>query len=292
VLDPSAYLSFLAQALEEDVGRGDRTTMALVPAGAEGAADLVSHESGVLAGPSLVEPLVRILDPGARVEELVADGSAVGEGTVVAAIRGKARAILGAERTALNVVRHLSGVATHARRFVDAVRGFKVRVLDTRKTTPGWRDLEKYAVRCGGAENHRARLDDAALVKENHLIEAFGSTGPAAIREAVARLRTSLPRGMPLLVEAEDQAEVEAAAEAGADVVLLDGFDVDGLRRAVAWVQALAPPRPLLEATGGITLEAVRAVAETGVDRISVGAITHSAPALDLSIRHRARPPA
>ena len=292
MLDPSAYLSFLAQALEEDVGRGDRTTLALVPTGTDGTADLVSHESGVLAGLSLVEPLVRILDPGASVQGLVADGAAVRDGTVIATIHGKARAILGAERTALNIVRHLSGVATHARRFVDAVRGLKVVVLDTRKTTPGWRDLEKYAVRCGGAENHRARLDDAALVKENHLIEAFGRTGPAAIREAVAKLRTSLPKGMPLLVEAEDQAEVEAAAKAGADVVLLDGFGLDGLRRAVAWVRALPSPRPLLEATGGITLETVRAVAGTGVDRISVGAITHSAPALDLSIRHRARPSA
>ena len=289
---PSAHLPFLAQALEEDLGAGDRTTLALVAADARGTADLVSHESGVLAGVGLVEPLVRILDPDATVEILVPDGTDVVEGTVAAVIRGKARAILGAERTALNVVRRLSGIATLSRRFVRAVAGLPVRILDTRKTTPNWRGLEKYAVVCGGAENHRMRLDDAAMVKENHLIEAFGRTGPDAIESAVRRLRAALPKGMTVFVEAEDQREVEAAAKSGADVVMLDGFDVQGLRRAVAFVRSLPPPRPVLEATGGVTLATVRAIAETGVDRISVGALTHSAPALDLSIRHRPKSPA
>ena len=289
MLDASAHRKFLTHALEEDLGHGDPTTLALVPEGARATADLVAREAGVVAGLPLVEPLVRILDPEARVECAVKDGEAVPAGAVLATVRGRARAVLSAERTALNVVRRLSGVATLARRFVDAVSGFPVEIVDTRKTTPGWRDLEKYAVTCGGAKNHRLRLDDAAMVKENHLLEAFGRTGPDAVRAGVARVRAAIPQGMRLYVEVEDEAEMRAAVGAGADVVMLDGWDSAALTRAVAWVAGRPAPRPLLEATGGITLDTVRAVAATGVDRISVGALTHSAPALDLSLVHRPR---
>lgn len=287
MIDPAPHLPFLAMALEEDLGSGDRTTRALVHETRGTTADLLGRADGVLCGLPFLEALVRILDPDATVKVLVEDGARLSDGLRVATVRGKARAVLGSERTALNVIRHLSGIATLSARFVEAVRGLPVKILDTRKTTPGWRDLEKYAVRCGGAENHRRRLDDAAMIKENHLIAAFGRTGPAAIAEAVRRVRTALPPGVPLCVEVEDHDELLAVIEERVDVVMLDGFDLDGLRRAVARVRALPGPRPLLEATGGITLATVRAIAETGVDRISVGALTHSAPALDLSIRHR-----
>jgi nicotinate-nucleotide pyrophosphorylase (carboxylating) len=288
MLDPAPYLPFLANALAEDLGRGDVTAGTLVPEDAQSTADLVAKADGVLAGLPLLEPAVRILDPDASVEPRAQDGERVADGQVLAVIRGRSRAILGSERTALNVLRHLSGVASLARRFVDAVAGLPVTVLDTRKTTPGWRDLEKYAVRCGGARNHRQRLDDGAMLKENHLLAAFGRTGPAPIGEAVRRLRRGLPAGVPLCVEVETLEELAAVGDEGADVVMLDGFSLEDLRRAVAWARA-RPRRPALEATGGITLDNVRAIAETGVDRVSVGAMTHSAPALDLSIRHRPR---
>jgi nicotinate-nucleotide pyrophosphorylase (carboxylating) len=285
-LDPTPYLSLLATALAEDLGRGDPTSLAIVPASATTVADLVAVGAGVACGIPLVEPLVRIHDPDATVETLVPDGTAVGERTPVAVVRGRSRAVLGAERTALNFVRRLSGIATLTARFVAAVHGLPVAILDTRKTTPGWRELEKYAVRCGGGVNHRLRLDDAAMIKENHLIAAFGRTGPAAIAEGVRRARRELPAGMRLHVEVETYDELEAVVDEGVDVVMLDGWSIEDLRRAVALVKGRAK-RPLLEATGGVSLETVRRIAETGVDRISVGALTHSAPALDLSMRHR-----
>ena len=288
-LDPAPYLPFLANALAEDLGKGDATTRALVPEGATTVADLLAKQDGVLAGVALLEPTIRILDPDATVEAVAKDGDRVKPGQRLATVRGRSRAVLGSERTALNVLRKLSGVATLTARFVAAVGDLPVEILDTRKTTPGWRDLEKYAVRCGGGHNHRLRLDDGAMVKENHLMAAFGRTGPTALAEAVRRLRAALPAGFPLCIEVEDAAELEAVADEGLEVILLDNFDVGGLRRAVAYVRSRPGPHPKLEATGGVTLESVRGIAETGVDRISIGALTHSAPALDLSIRHRAR---
>lgn len=289
MLDITPHLPLLATALAEDLGKGDVTSTALVPEGTRGTADLVAKEAGTLCGIPLVEPLVRILDPDASVEVVTGDGSRVADGDVLAVIRGRARAILATERTALNFVRRLSGIATTTARYVSAVAGLPVTVYDTRKTTPGWRDLEKYAVRCGGGSNHRMRLDDAAMIKENHLVEAFGRTGPAAVAEAVRRARAACPPGTPLLVEVETEAELEAIADEAVDVVMLDGWPLDALARAVAFVRAKGPPRPLVEATGGVTLDNVRAIAETGVDRVSVGALTHAAPALDLSVRHRPR---
>jgi nicotinate-nucleotide pyrophosphorylase (carboxylating) len=287
MMDPTPFLPFLATALEEDLGNGDRTSMALVPETRRTTADLVGRANGVLCGLPFLEALVRILDPGAGVETFLEDGAALSDGVVAATVQGRARAVLGSERTALNVIRRLSGIATLASRFVAEVAGLPVKILDTRKTTPGWRELEKYAVRCGGAENHRRRLDDAAMLKENHLLAAFGRTGPAAIAEAIRRLRANLPDDFPIYVEVENDEELAAVVDERVDVIMLDGFDLAGLARAVALVRARKAPRPLLEATGGVTLETVRAIAMTGVDRISVGALTHSAPALDLSMRHR-----
>jgi nicotinate-nucleotide pyrophosphorylase (carboxylating) len=285
VLHPDAHLPLLDAALREDAAEHDLTTRALVPEEAQGSAEVVAKERGVLAGLPLVAPLLRQLDPTGAVEALAQDGDEVAPGTRVAVLRARSRALLAAERPALNFLRHLSGVATLTARFVEAVAGTRARILDTRKTTPGWRDLEKHAVRCGGGENHRMRLDDAAMLKENHLLASVGRTGPAAIAAAVERLRTALPPDVPLHVEVESLEELEAVLPLRPDVVMLDGLDLGDVRRAVVRVRASAEPRPLVEATGGVTLENVEALAATGVDRISVGALTHSAPALDLSMR-------
>lgn len=290
-MGPALDPRFLDWILAEDLGAGDATTEAVVPADAVTVADVLAKADGVLCGIEVFEPLLRRLDPAGRVEVLVRDGATVAPGQRLATIRGRARAVLSTERTALNVARHLSGIATLTAAFVAAVAGLPTTIHDTRKTLPGWRELEKYAVRCGGGRNHRMRLDDAAMVKENHLLTGLGRTGPEAIVEAVARIRRAHPTGLPVYVEVEDRAELEAVLALGAglaaDVVMLDNFPLDDLRRAVAWVRSRPAPRPRLEATGGVTLSTVRAIAETGVDRISVGALTHSAPALDLSVRHR-----
>jgi nicotinate-nucleotide pyrophosphorylase (carboxylating) len=285
VLDPDAHLGLLDAALREDAAERDLTTEALVPADARGTAEVVCRERGVLAGLPLLPPLLRRLDPTGTVEALAQDGEEAGPGAVVARLRARSRALLAVERTALNVLRRLSGVATLTARYVEAVAGTGAKVYDTRKTTPGWRELEKHAVRCGGGENHRMRLDDAAMLKENHLLASEGTTGPAAVGRAVARLRETLPEGVPLCVEVESVEELEAALPHRPDVVMLDGFDLGDVRRAVRLVRASGEPRPLVEATGGITLENVAAFAAAGVDRVSVGALTHSAPALDLSMR-------
>lgn len=285
---PTYAPAFLDWVLGEDLGAGDATTEAIVPADATTVADVVAKAPGVLCGIGVFAPLVARLDPRASVEVLVGDGARVAPGQRLATVRGLARAVLSTERTALNVARHLSGVATLTAAFVAAVAGLPVEVLDTRKTTPGWRDLEKHAVRCGGGRNHRMRLDDAAMIKENHLLTGLGRTGPAALVEALRRVHAARPT-LPLCVEVEDLDELDAllAAPVRADVVMLDNFALDDLRRAVERVRARPAPRPRVEATGGLTLETVRAVAATGVDRVSVGALTHSAPALDLSVRHR-----
>jgi nicotinate-nucleotide pyrophosphorylase (carboxylating) len=241
----------------------------------------------VLAGLPLAGPVFRSLDPDADVTCHLEDGERVAAGSRVLTVRGLARAVLSGERTALNLLCHLSGVATLTAAFVEAAMATGVRILDTRKTLPGWRALEKYAVCCGGGENHRMDLADAAMVKENHLYAAFGRTGPDAIREAVTRCKAALPEGLPLYVEVENHEELEAAASAGASVLMLDGFDLGDIRRAVKTVRGLPPPRPELEVTGGVTLENVAAFAAAGAQRISIGALTHSAPALDLHLRVR-----
>jgi len=259
-------------ALAEDLGDGDVTTEATVDADATGGADLVVKEPGVVCGLAVAEAVFRAVDPELRFERLVEEGASVAAGTAVARVAGPERAILTGERTALNFLARLSGIATLTRRYVDAVDGTGAAILDTRKTTPGLRALEKHAVATGGGRNHRFGLDDGVLVKDNHL-RAAGS-----VESAVERLRAATP--LPIEVECDTLEQVSEALAAGAEAILLDNMIPDQLRAAVA----LARGRARLEASGGVTLENVRDVAETGVDEISVGALTHSARSLDVSL--------
>ena len=274
-LDTAALAAVVRAALEEDRAFADVTTLATVPADRQAGAALVARTPGVVAGIALAVEAFRQIDPTVRVEVAVHDGEAVERGTVVAAIEGPARAILSAERVALNFVQRLSGVATLTARYVAAVQGTRAEIVDTRKTTPGWRDLEKYAVRCGGGSNHRRDLSDAVLIKDNHLAACDGE-----VRIAVARAKAMAPEGMVVQVECDTLEQVDAALAASAHGVLLDNMSLEDLRESVLTCVG----RCFTEASGGVTLETVRAIAETGVDRISVGALTHSAPALDLAL--------
>jgi len=262
-------------ALQEDVGRGDVTTRVALASGLEGSALILAEADCVVAGVFLVPLVYERCDPRLEVEVLVADGADVTPGAAVARMRGPIASVLTGERVALNFVQHLSGVATLTRRFVDAVRGTSAAIVDTRKTVPGLRLLEKHAVRLGGGVNHRFGLDDGILIKNTHV--ALGG-GTAAV---VARARHAAPLGLRVQVECRSRAEVEAALAAGADALLLDNQTVDEVRALVGLVDGRVP----VEVSGGITLESVRAYAETGVDRISVGALTHSAPAVALHLR-------
>ena len=259
-------------ALAEDIGAGDVTTDATVRVDAVGVADLLVKEAGVVCGLHVAETTFRALDPDIRFDALASDGDVVEPPAVVARISGSERAILTGERVALNFLGRLSGIATLTHRYVDAVEGTGAAVLDTRKTTPGLRELEKYAVVCGGGRNHRFGLDDAVLVKDNHL-RAAGSV-PAAVE--LVRAASALP----IEVECDTLEQVAEALAGGVDAILLDNMTHDQLRAAVA----LAKGRVRLEASGGVTLDTIRAVAETGVDEISVGALTHSARSLDVSL--------
>ncbi len=269
-LDPAELAAAIDAALAEDVGRGDLTTQATCPADARLEVDMVARQDLVAAGmPALVEILAR-LAADAKVSVLAADGSRVGAGTVMARIEGPAEGLLTAERTALNMVQFLSGIATITRAYVDAIDGTGAVLLDTRKTVPGLRALSKYAVRAGGGTNHRMRLDDGVLIKDNHIAAADG------VGEAVGLAkRAGLDR---VQVECDTIEQVEEALAAGADRLLLDNMPPQTLRSAVDIVGGRVP----LEASGGVTLETIRAIAETGVDYISVGAITQSAPSVDI----------
>jgi nicotinate-nucleotide pyrophosphorylase (carboxylating) len=264
--------AIVARALEEDVGTGDVTTNATVPPGTRARARITQKQPGVVFGLDAAEATFRTLDPDARFTRLAPEGE-WREGGPVHEIEGSAAALLTAERTALNFLQRLSGIASLTARYVDAVAGTGARVLDTRKTTPGLRMLEKAAVAAGGGTNHRAGLYDAILIKENHAAMAGGVS--AAVRAA----RAAAP-GVPLEVECRDLGEVDEALEAGAPRLLLDNMTPDRLREVVARVGGRAE----LEASGGLTLETIRAHAASGVHFVSVGAITHSAPALDLSL--------
>ncbi len=263
----------VARALQEDLGTGDVTTAATVPEDARARAVITQKAPGVVFGLEVAEAVFAALDPEVRARRLRPEGEWRDGGDVLA-VEGRARALLSAERTALNFLARLSGVATQAARYVRAVEEIGgARILDTRKTTPGLRSLEKAAVRAGGAVNHRAGLYDAILIKENHATMAGG------IGEAVARARAAAPE-LPLEVECRTLGEVSEALAAGAPRILLDNMTPSGLREAVGAVAGRAE----LEASGGVTLETVREIAATGVDFVSVGALTHSAPALDLSL--------
>ncbi len=262
-------------ALSEDVGSGDVTTGATVPEDALARAKIVQKAPGTIYGFEVTEAVLAQLDPDASCERLVQEGIWREDGGPVMVVEGRARALLTGERTALNFLAHLSGVATMAARAARAVEGTGARVLDTRKTTPGMRALEKAAVAAGGASNHRAGLYDAVLIKENHIAAAGG------IAQAVERVRAAAPElGDTLEVEVRNPREIEEALTAKAPKLLLDNMDDAQLRAAVAQVGGRAE----LEASGGVTLETLRARAETGVEWVSMGALTHSAPALDLSL--------
>jgi len=262
-------------ALAEDLGRaGDITALACIDADARLEATFGARKAGTIAGLARARLAILALDPEAKFKAKVSDGDQVKAGAVLARVSANARALLSAERTALNLLGRLSGVATLTRTYVDAVAGTTARITDTRKTTPGLRALEKYAVRCGGALNHRFGLDDAILIKDNH-VAACGGVG-----EAIRRARAFAGHLVKVECEVDSLAQLVEALDAGPDVVMLDNFSLKNLRIAVG----MTAGRVVLEASGGVTLETVRDIAETGVDVISVGALTHSASVLDIGL--------
>jgi nicotinate-nucleotide pyrophosphorylase (carboxylating) len=276
-LDPAEVDRVIRAALEEDLRYGpDVTSAATAPAYARAAAEVVAREPGVLAG---LPVALAVLDaagiPPEAAEPLGADGDRISAGTAVLRIQAPLRPLLGAERTLLNVLTHLSGIATATRAWADALAGTGCAVRDTRKTLPGLRQLEKYAVRCGGGLNHRMGLGDAALIKDNHVAAAGG------VAQAIKAVRAAAP-GLPLEVECDDLDQVQEALDAGAELILLDNMGLAALRAAVGLARGY--PSVRLEASGGLRLDQARAVAETGVDFVSVGALTHSSPALDLGL--------
>jgi nicotinate-nucleotide pyrophosphorylase (carboxylating) len=280
--EQTAFEQLARWALEEDLGSaGDLTSQAVIPPDLDGKAVLVARSPGVLAGLPAAVGVFALVDPGLTFEAHREDGAALQPNDRLLTVSGRMRSILAGERTALNFLQRLSGVATQTRHYVDAVAGLPCRVLDTRKTTPGWRLLEKYAVRCGGGSNHRMGLSDGLLIKDNHLA-ALG-TGPAVVHEAVRLARERYGTGVPLEIEVDDLEQLNVALAAGPDIVLLDNMTPDQLREAVRRRNATAPG-VLLEASGGVTLATIRPIAEAGVDRISVGALTHSATALDIAL--------
>ncbi|MCX8125785.1 MAG: carboxylating nicotinate-nucleotide diphosphorylase [Dehalococcoidia bacterium] len=264
-------------ALAEDLGRGDITTDTLIPPAWRGKGALLVKAPGILAGIRIAARVFRKVDPDTKLRVLVRDGSTVRPGDIVGTVTGPYASILKAERVALNFLQRLSGVATETARYVEAVKGLPVKILDTRKTTPGMRLLEKYAVRMGGGINHRLDLSDGILIKDNH-ISALKKQG-LSLEEIIARAKKNRRR-LKVEIEVTSVAEAIRAAEAGADIIMLDNMDLTEMRRAVEAGKGKA----MVEASGGMTLDRVRAVAETGVDFISIGAITHSARALDISL--------
>jgi nicotinate-nucleotide pyrophosphorylase (carboxylating) len=287
--ETAACCRLIELALQEDLGReptwrGDITSFILIPPGYNGRAVFVARSPGVLAGLPAAALVCGALDERLRLEAFLEDGAPVEAGTRIAAVSGPVAGILTAERTALNFLQRLSGVATLTRRYVDAVAGLPCQILDTRKTTPGWRLLEKYAVRCGGGHNHRVGLYDMVLIKDNHL----AATGKRwKIADAVRLGRKEplgvLARSVPVEIEVDTLAQFDEALAARPDMILLDNMSLEQMREAVRRRNAVAPGVQL-EASGGVNLQTVRAIAETGVDRISVGALTHSAPALDIAL--------
>jgi nicotinate-nucleotide pyrophosphorylase (carboxylating) len=263
------------RALVEDGAYHDITTIATVLSNRRARGTLVARQSGVVAGIPLALEAFRLVDPKVSIRIDVEDGIRIEANHPLLFVTGHAREILSAERVALNFIGRLSGIATLTSRYVDAIRETKARIVDTRKTTPGWRKLEKYAVRAGGGLNHRMDLSTGVLIKDNHLAAVDGDIGLA-----VRRAREKAPAGMRIEVECERPEQVEAAVAAGADIIMLDNMHVTTMRECVQLVNG----RAVVEASGGVTLESVRAVALTGVDWISIGALTHSAPAFDVSL--------
>jgi len=267
--------ALIGLALREDIGDGDITTTSIIRSPVKAAARLIAQQRLVLAGLDIVQRVFEKLDPEVKVRKNRDDGEAVGQGEVLLEIEGAVAALLAGERIALNFIQRLSGIATLTESFVARVRSYPVKICDTRKTTPGWRALEKYAVKMGGGTNHRIGLFDAVLIKDNH-IKAAGS-----IAEAVRRVKGKLPAGFPIEVETRTLEEVREALSSGVNTIMLDNMSTPMMREAVA----LIDKRALIEASGNARLETVEEIAATGVDFISVGALTHSAPAADMSLK-------
>jgi nicotinate-nucleotide pyrophosphorylase (carboxylating) len=265
-------------ALADDCAWGDVTTQALIPPDAAGKATIMAKSPGVLAGLDVARTVFERVDHSLAFRAILSDGARLQPGAGIAVVEGRVAGILRAERVALNFLQRLSGIATETGRYVEAVSGTGARIVDTRKTTPGLRFLEKYAIRAGGGHNHRVHLGDGILVKDNHLT-ALRARG-VGLKEAVALARKNAPHTLKIEVEVTSVEEAVEAVEAGADIVMLDNMTVDDMRRAVVRVKG----RVMLEASGGVALGNVRAIAETGVDLISVGALTHSVKALDISL--------
>jgi len=267
-------LEIISRALAEDIGSGDITSEWTIPADLRLRGDLLVKQVGVIAGLEVAALVFATVDPAIQFTPLANDGDRVTRGTVVARVSGPARSILTAERTALNFLQRMSGIATDTRRFVDAVSGTRAVILDTRKTCPGLRLLDKWAVRLGGAQNHRTGLYDMVLIKDNHIAAAGGIT------QAVKRVRERIPRGILVEVEVKTLAELDEALALGVDRIMLDNMNLDDIREAVRRAQG----RVKLEVSGGVSLSTVTKIAATGVDYISVGALTHSPQALDISL--------
>jgi len=268
----------IERALAEDLGQGDVTTEALVSDDEQGKASITAKARGIIAGTEVAKQVFLKIDPQLKVDILVDDGVEVRPKNVIARIEGKCASILKAERVALNFLQHLSGIASETARYVKAIKGLPAQITDTRKTTPGLRALEKYAVAVGGGKNHRMHLGDGILIKDNHL-SALRRQG-LSMKEIVARARQETTNTLRIEIEVKTPQEAVEAADAGADVIMLDNMDLQDMRQAVRLVKG----RAIIEASGGITLDRVRAVAKTGVDLISIGALTHSAKALDISL--------
>ncbi|MFO7170950.1 MAG: carboxylating nicotinate-nucleotide diphosphorylase [Chloroflexota bacterium] len=281
-LAPHIIREIVERALAEDVGPGDLTTLAVIGADVRAAAQMVAREPGVAAGLPVAAAVFAAVDPAVAFTARVSEGEPFAAGQVLAEVRGPARGLLTGERLALNLLQRMCGTATLTARYVAAVKGTRARILDTRKTTPGLRALEKYAVRAGGGTNHRFALYDGVMLKDNHL--AILAAQGIGLAEAVRRAKEAVGPMVRVEVEVDSVEDAVTAAEAGADLILLDNMPQAELRRAVEALGGPARERPLLEASGGITLETVRAVAESGVDYISVGALTHSARALDIGL--------
>ena len=296
-------------ALKEDIGDGDITTKVTVPTGIKAKGRIVAKERGIIAGLEIAGLVFKIVERREKIQfrARVKDGDKVKKGQVVAEVSGPARSILMAERTALNFLQRLSGIATFTAKFVDQVRPYRVKIKDTRKTTPGWRTLEKYAVRVGGGYNHRRRLDDGVLIKDNHIKitptltlphypkghkQGGGDVGEGAkrkgeipvIEELIKLARKKVSPRMKIEIEVKNLREAKEAVQAGADIIMLDNMTVEQMRKAVKIVRMTIDHRPLVEASGRINLYNVKEIARTGVDMISVGALTHSAKGLDMSL--------
>ena len=276
---PAAVDALVRMALEEDAPWGDLTSQTLIPAAARVSAELVAREDGILCGSELFRAAMSLTDAAIMTTFRFEDGQSFGGGDVLATAEGPARGVLQAERVALNFVQRLSAIATLTARYVAETAGTKARIVDTRKTTPGLRLVERYAVRCGGGHNHRFSLSDAVMAKDNHLA-VVGATGGVSLTEALRRMRETLPHTTHIEVEVDRLDQIEAVLAAEVDTIMFDNFSTADMRTGVAQVAG----RALIEASGGIKLARIREIAETGVDIISVGALTHSVRALDLGL--------